>query len=148
MSTTSSARVRGGSGKPSSGWPMHFKRVGYLRGEFLNATYFGPGRGYTPGVRRLAPEPPSSEITPESVYLRRREFLKNTALAAGTAAAFGSGLVWLGGQRAPPPAADLSPSARPFTARRRTRGRVNCPRPVRRRRADDALHVGDHVQQL
>jgi len=60
------------------------------------------GRAYTPGVRRLAPEPPSSEITPESVYLRRRELLKNTALAAGTAAAFGSGLVWLVGQRPAP----------------------------------------------
>ncbi len=65
-------------------------------------------------MRRLAPEPPSCEITPESVYLRRRELLKNTALAAGTAAAFGSGLVYLVGQRPPPDAVDqpvLAPSA-------------------------------------
>jgi sulfoxide reductase catalytic subunit YedY len=40
----------------------------------------------------------SSEITPESLYLRRREFLKNAALAAGTAAAFGGGMLWLVGQ--------------------------------------------------
>ena len=54
-------------------------------------------------MRRLAaPEPPSSEITPESLYLRRREFLKNAVLSAGTAAVFGSGLVWLVGQRPPP----------------------------------------------
>jgi sulfoxide reductase catalytic subunit YedY len=50
----------------------------------------------------LPREPASSEITPESLYLRRREFLKNTALAAGTAAAVGSGLVFLVGQRPPP----------------------------------------------
>jgi sulfoxide reductase catalytic subunit YedY len=59
----------------------------------------------------LAPEPSSSEITPESVYLRRREFLKNTALAAGTAVAFGSGLVWLVGQRPPPDAPEQPPPA-------------------------------------
>jgi sulfoxide reductase catalytic subunit YedY len=36
------------------------------------------------------------------VYLRRREFIKNAVLTAGTAAAFGSGLVYLVGQRPPP----------------------------------------------
>jgi methionine sulfoxide reductase catalytic subunit len=51
-----------------------------------------------------AVRPSSSEITPESVFLRRRQFLKNTALAAGTAAAFGSGLLWLVGQGPPPDA--------------------------------------------
>jgi methionine sulfoxide reductase catalytic subunit len=40
----------------------------------------------------------SSEITPEHLYLRRREFLKNTVLAAGTAVAFGGALLWLVGQ--------------------------------------------------
>jgi sulfoxide reductase catalytic subunit YedY len=59
----------------------------------------------------LAPEPSSSEITSESLYLRRREFLKNTALAAGTAAAFGTGLVWLVGQRPPPDAPEQPPLA-------------------------------------
>jgi sulfoxide reductase catalytic subunit YedY len=53
-------------------------------------------------MRRLAAEPSSSEITSESLYLRRREFLKNTALATGTAVAFGGSLVWLVGQRPPP----------------------------------------------
>src|SRR5215217_6429603 len=47
-------------------------------------------------------EPRSSEITPESLYLGRREFLRNTALAAGTAAVFGGGLLWLVGRRPPP----------------------------------------------
>jgi methionine sulfoxide reductase catalytic subunit len=47
-------------------------------------------------------EPSSSEITSESLFLRRREFLKNAALTAGTAAAFGTGLLWLVGQ-APAP---------------------------------------------
>src|SRR5438309_6544355 len=43
------------------------------------------------------PSEPSSEITPEDVYLRRREFMKNAALFTGTAAAVGSGLVLLTG---------------------------------------------------
>src|SRR5438045_1197885 len=62
-----------------------------------------------------ASEPPSSEITPESLYLRRREFLKNAALAAGTAAVFGSGLLWLVGKRPPPdtPATQPLPQAAP-----------------------------------
>jgi sulfoxide reductase catalytic subunit YedY len=50
---------------------------------------------------RLPQEPPSSEITPPFLYSRRREFLKNTALYAGTSAALGAGLVrLLGGPRA------------------------------------------------
>jgi sulfoxide reductase catalytic subunit YedY len=40
---------------------------------------------------KKAPEPPSSEITPESLYLRRREFIKNVGLFAGTAAVVGAG---------------------------------------------------------
>lgn len=42
-------------------------------------------------------EPPASEITPEPLYLKRREFMKNAALFAGTTAALGGGLVWLTG---------------------------------------------------
>jgi sulfoxide reductase catalytic subunit YedY len=57
-------------------------------------------------VRTLPKEPPSSEITPESVYVRRRELIKNAALSLGTAAVFGSGLVFLVGQRPPPDAPD------------------------------------------
>ncbi len=62
-------------------------------------------------MRRLAAEPSSSEITPESLYLRRREFLRTTALAAGTAVAFGGSLVWLVGQRPPPDAPEQVPLA-------------------------------------
>jgi methionine sulfoxide reductase catalytic subunit len=40
-------------------------------------------------------EPPSSEVTPEALYLRRREFLKNAALFAGTTTVLGGGLLWL-----------------------------------------------------
>ena len=48
----------------------------------------------------LPKEPRSSEITPESLYRTRREFLKNAVLAAGTATGVGSLLVALsGGER-------------------------------------------------
>jgi len=40
-------------------------------------------------------EPAGSEITPEGLYLRRREFIKNTALVVGTAAGVGGSLLWL-----------------------------------------------------
>jgi len=40
----------------------------------------------------LGPTPPSSEITSESHYLRRREFLRNAALFAATATTVGAGL--------------------------------------------------------
>src|SRR3954451_8323631 len=63
----------------------------------------------------LPSEPPSSEITPEALYLRRREFLKNGALAAGTALAVGSGLLWLVGA-APPPDAPAAPRVQAFPA--------------------------------
>jgi len=52
-------------------------------------------------MSRLPTEPPSAEITPEARYLRRREFLKNSALFAGTAAAVGAGLVRLSGDARP-----------------------------------------------
>ena len=47
-------------------------------------------------------EPRSNEITPENLYLRRREFIKNAAFTAGTALAAGAGLMWLVGQGPPP----------------------------------------------
>src|SRR5215210_6427636 len=53
-------------------------------------------------MRKPASQPRSSEITPESLYLRRREFLKNGVRAAGTAAVVGSGLLWLVGAGPPP----------------------------------------------
>ncbi|MBI3770013.1 MAG: protein-methionine-sulfoxide reductase catalytic subunit MsrP [Deltaproteobacteria bacterium] len=40
-------------------------------------------------------EPPSSEITSEPLYLRRREFIRNAALFAATAVGVGGGLRWL-----------------------------------------------------
>jgi sulfoxide reductase catalytic subunit YedY len=44
--------------------------------------------------------PPSSEITPESLYMRRREFIRNAAFSTATAAGVGGGLLWLmGGKR-------------------------------------------------
>lgn len=46
-------------------------------------------------MSRLPKEPPSAEITPEALFLRRREFIKNTALFAATSAAMGAGLVRL-----------------------------------------------------
>jgi sulfoxide reductase catalytic subunit YedY len=61
-------------------------------------------------MRKPAPQPPSSEITPESLYLRRREFIKNGVLAAGTAVAVGSGLLWLVGAGPPPDAPEEEPT--------------------------------------
>ena len=52
----------------------------------------------------LPKEPPHSEITPQRLYLSRREFMKNSALTVGTAAVAGSSLLWLVGQA---PAPDL-----------------------------------------
>src|SRR5262249_16792175 len=46
-------------------------------------------------MRKLPKEPPSADITPETLAQRRREFLKNTAFFAGTAAAMGAGLLKL-----------------------------------------------------
>ncbi|WPB79006.1 protein-methionine-sulfoxide reductase catalytic subunit MsrP [Archangium violaceum] len=43
-------------------------------------------------MRPKLPEPQGSEITSESLYLRRREFIKSAALFTGTAAAVGAGL--------------------------------------------------------
>src|SRR4051812_5260017 len=50
-------------------------------------------RAYNRRMSRLPKEPPGAEITPEALYQRRRDFLKNTALFAGTAAALGTGLL-------------------------------------------------------
>ncbi|MBU8900423.1 protein-methionine-sulfoxide reductase catalytic subunit MsrP [Corallococcus sp. H22C18031201] len=50
----------------------------------------------------LPPEPPASEVTPEKLYLRRRDFIRNVALFTGTAVGVGGGLYWLGARQAPP----------------------------------------------
>jgi sulfoxide reductase catalytic subunit YedY len=54
-------------------------------------------------------QPRSSEITPESLYLRRREFIANAAKAAGTAVAFGGGLMYLVGKGPPPDTPETKP---------------------------------------
>lgn len=46
-------------------------------------------------MKTRVPEPPAREITPETVYLGRREFMKNGARILGTAVAVGAGLTWL-----------------------------------------------------
>src|SRR5690349_4049470 len=46
-------------------------------------------------MKTVAPDLPSHEITPESVYVRRREFITNGARILGTAVAVGAGLSWL-----------------------------------------------------
>ncbi|HLG74467.1 MAG TPA: protein-methionine-sulfoxide reductase catalytic subunit MsrP [Chloroflexota bacterium] len=50
----------------------------------------------------LPKEPPSSEITPEPLFWRRREFIRNAGLIAGTAVATGGPLLWLVGKSPPP----------------------------------------------
>ncbi|MEO7434999.1 MAG: mononuclear molybdenum enzyme YedY, partial [Candidatus Binatia bacterium] len=56
--------------------------------------------------------PPSSEITSESLYLRRREFIKNAALFTLTSTGVGSGLLYMmGGGRAESKSGNESPTA-------------------------------------
>ena len=54
--------------------------------------------------------PGRNEITPEPLYLRRRELIRNGALMAGTALAVGGALEWLV-SKAPPPDAPPQPAA-------------------------------------
>lgn len=60
---------------------------------------------------KLPKEPAGSETTPESLYLRRRDFLKNAALFAGTATAVGAGLSWLASGGRPDPVEPKSGAA-------------------------------------
>jgi len=53
-------------------------------------------------MKDLPTEPASSEITPQKLYLSRREFIKNGAYTLGTASVVGSGLLWLA-DKGPPP---------------------------------------------
>ena len=56
-------------------------------------------------MSRLGRDPATSEITPERLYLRRREFIRNAALFTATSAGVGGGLLWLmqGGRAEPKP---------------------------------------------
>lgn len=67
-------------------------------------------------MSRIGAPPSSSEITPESLYLRRREFLRNAAFFAATSSAVGGGLLWLtGGTRADPRSDATVPGSTPDT---------------------------------
>ena len=71
-------------------------------------------------MQAVAPEPPSHEITPESVYVRRREFIKNGARVLGL----------------PSPSARVSPGwSAPRRPRMRPRPRRSQQRPACRPRA-------------
>ena len=58
-------------------------------------------------MSQLFPEPPASEITPERMYLNRRELLRSAAVFLGTAGVVGGGLLYLtgGGQPRSDPSA-------------------------------------------
>lgn len=60
---------------------------------------------------KLPKEPSAREITPESLYLRRRELIKNGALYLGGSAAFGGGLLMLTGAGKGKPAVEQRPAA-------------------------------------
>ncbi|HEU5180829.1 MAG TPA: protein-methionine-sulfoxide reductase catalytic subunit MsrP [Candidatus Polarisedimenticolia bacterium] len=62
---------------------------------------------------KLGKTPPSSEITPEPLYWRRREFIKNALLFTATSAGVGGGLLWLmeGRRRGRPAASPARASA-------------------------------------
>ena len=67
---------------------------------------------------KLGKTPPASEITPEPLYLHRREFIRNALLFAVTSTGVGGSLLWLmGGNRASEPkASPASVSAPPLTS--------------------------------
>ena len=46
-------------------------------------------------MSNIGTPPPASEITPQSLYLRRREFIKNALLFTATSAGVGGSLAWL-----------------------------------------------------
>jgi methionine sulfoxide reductase catalytic subunit len=60
-------------------------------------------------MRTVAPEPPSHEITPESISVRRRELITNAARLLGTAVAVGAGLTWLVRAAPAPDPPDVAP---------------------------------------
>jgi methionine sulfoxide reductase catalytic subunit len=46
-------------------------------------------------MSKIGTSPPTSEITPEALYMRRREFMRNAALFTVTSAGVGGSLLWL-----------------------------------------------------
>src|SRR5207247_365198 len=75
----------------------------------------GGGPGKT-GRKRMAESgrtPPADEITPEALYRRRREFLKDSLLFAATSLGVGGGLLSLvKGRRSDQPASEPADAAR------------------------------------
>ena len=71
------------------------------------------GARYSPRMSRRAE--PAREITPEALYVRRREWLKNAALTVATAGGVGGGLLSLLGDSARP-RVDEAPRAPAATA--------------------------------
>jgi sulfoxide reductase catalytic subunit YedY len=59
-------------------------------------------------MRERGTPPPAREITPERLYLGRREFIRNALLFGATSTAVGGGLLWLtkGGRATPPEPGD------------------------------------------
>jgi sulfoxide reductase catalytic subunit YedY len=81
-------------------------------------------------------EPRSSEITPEELYLRRREFIKNAGLTVATAGGVGAALVGLLGDSTRPRIDEAPPAAAatPLAAAKRsaeTDPRVDPPTPFK-----------------
>ena len=73
-------------------------------------------------MRRRFDEPGGSEITPESVFVRRREFIRRAGLFTATSAAWGTGLVALTGRGEadpPPPPAETPPPAEALVIKKR-----------------------------
>src|SRR5689334_10728647 len=62
----------------------------------------------------MAQDPKPSEITPEALYLKRRELIRNAALFVGTSAAIGSGLVLLTSPKRRPAPAVAGPAVGPL----------------------------------
>ncbi|HZA51787.1 MAG TPA: protein-methionine-sulfoxide reductase catalytic subunit MsrP [Myxococcaceae bacterium] len=61
-------------------------------------------------MSKLFAEPEASEITPETVYLRRRELLRSAAMFVGTAGVVGGGLLYLTGGGRPRSDAGAAPA--------------------------------------
>jgi len=80
-----------------------------------------------PQARRAGGSPPSSEITPPGLYVRRREFIKSGALFVATSAALGTGLISLSSlgtadpPATPPPLPKASGGAAKWQVSRRGR---------------------------
>jgi sulfoxide reductase catalytic subunit YedY len=80
----------------------------------------------------LGKAPPSSEITPEPLYLRRREFIRNALLFTATSTGVGGSLLWLmGGNRASEPKSSPASAPSPTIASRSSYSTAEPPTPYR-----------------